>query len=117
MVEEEGGEEGEEEEEKEDAEAAAAAARALAAAARFKVKLVTGDLDKNVLNKAGFKRAFDVVTLGMTMTHRVKEGGGLGEWPNPNPNPGVATALPPLLSTHVGRIEHNRSMAFTLGLI
>jgi dynein assembly factor 3 len=71
-------EDGDEDGDEEDAEVAAAAARALAAAARFKVKLVTGDLDKNVLNKGGFKGAFDVVTLGMTMTHRVKEGGGLG---------------------------------------
>eukprot|EP00241_Pyramimonas_parkeae_P002786 CAMPEP_0114260650 /NCGR_PEP_ID=MMETSP0058-20121206/20620_1 /TAXON_ID=36894 /ORGANISM="Pyramimonas parkeae, CCMP726" /LENGTH=521 /DNA_ID=CAMNT_0001375939 /DNA_START=100 /DNA_END=1665 /DNA_ORIENTATION=+ len=61
-------------EEDEDEAARLAGLRALAQMGKLKIALVTGDLEKNVFKKNANKEAFDVVTLGNTMTHRVKDG-------------------------------------------
>eukprot|EP00959_Pyramimonas_sp_CCMP1952_P088427 1849806-Pyramimonas_sp.AAC.1 len=59
-----------------------ATARANSTAGRFRITLVTGDLAKNVVNKNCNKGAFDVVTLGCWMVHRLLD--GLGKLAKPN---------------------------------
>mmetsp|Transcript_910 Transcript_910/g.1613 ORF Transcript_910/g.1613 Transcript_910/m.1613 type:complete len:524 (-) Transcript_910:325-1896(-) len=52
----------------------AATARANATAGQFRISLVTGDLVKNVAKKAANQKAFDVITIGCWMTHRIADG-------------------------------------------